>query len=558
MQPLGAIFLGVATALIGQVSAPPASPSVDAALARYDRLPAESRARWAQEMLVRLDRAGALVLTEEEAAEQQERTAKFARLLDRGYRPPRSSIRNLLVELEQREGEAVERLARRYRLQIYRTFRQEGKVYGRRRAAWDKVEGAWKSAGGPGEQRPQLIDWLVVATYRSTPGTIGALPGVPDFRPAIGRPTGFPGLIAGDVQQPESALPEAILRPALEPRRPAAATGPPEQPADPMHPTPPADDWLLAQPVQPDMPTPGHEGAARVADRGQFPVRRPGEAVPPVSRTAPQPDEPEAVPAADPRELATVRSLRPPSGVGQVPIEPLEPPGEDRPQTDWLVPHPKHPAERRQAGEPVQRAPTAAGQPVRREFDAPAGTGAEPTPEPLIAANHPRGGPWPDFPEEPLAKPATEPRTSTTEPPDPARTDAEAGAQHGVQVNLGELSAGIAGANLALRAMEAELDNDEVRPSARRIASLVRRLEILVLRHDDLALFCELIGPAARGQVGPLASPRAMIPRLAEKTFAARTYVSGNEFTGTPADREFELELLGEMSRKLAQLAEKP
>jgi hypothetical protein len=121
-------------------------------------------------------------------------------------------------------------------------------------------------------------------------------------------------------------------------------------------------------------------------------------------------------------------------------------------------------------------------------------------------------------------------------------------------VNLNELAAGIAGANLALRALEAELDN-ELPPSARDLASLVDRLEILVLRHDDLALFCELIAPEEHRRAGQLEPPRALIPRLANKIYELRSRATGPQFTGTDPERELELKILADLSRQLAEMA---
>ena len=71
-------------------------------------------------------------------------------------------------------------------------------------------------------------------------------------------------------------------------------------------------------------------------------------------------------------------------------------------------------------------------------------------PEPPVAAHFPPGGQWPDFPAEPSSE------ASTTEPP-PAEDVADPAGQSPVRVNLKELAAGIAGANLALKALEAEI-----------------------------------------------------------------------------------------------------
>lgn len=122
------------------------------------------------------------------------------------------------------------------------------------------------------------------------------------------------------------------------------------------------------------------------------------------------------------------------------------------------------------------------------------------------------------------------------------------------RINLDELSARIAGANLALRALEAELD--EQRPwNARRLRSLIDRLEILVVRSNDLATFRGLLSPQERALVGRLESPQPAISLLAARIFEARTHAAGPDFTGTPSRRRAELRRLDELSRRLAELA---
>jgi len=123
-----------------------------------------------------------------------------------------------------------------------------------------------------------------------------------------------------------------------------------------------------------------------------------------------------------------------------------------------------------------------------------------------------------------------------------------------VRINLDELAANIAGVNLSLRALEAELDTPG-RWNARQLASIVDRLKIIAIRRADLTLFREIVAEGQRVRLGRLASPRAAISRIAARIFEARSHATGPEFTGADAERRAELQRLDELSRRLAALA---
>jgi len=574
MQPLGAILLGVLLTAAGQAPArgapgPPEPSPIAPALARYEQLPVAARERWVREMLVRLDRANAVVLARDEAARQRARTEKFARLVAGGYRPPRSSLENLLRELTRREQQAVESLARRYRIQIYRTFRQQEEVFRGRKGAWDRVEAAWRAAGGPIEPQHQMIDWLVVATYRSTPGTIGALPGVPNFGPQIGLPGAWPGRLAEPGRPREPALPWTVLRPELPPRRSPVPPPPASPPRDPRAQAALAGDWLLPAPTRPE-PPPAELAAidaARVGARPRVRPLQPGETAAEVADGAPRVAAIPVRPLPEPSGPAPADTASRPGPTAPITVEQPAVPENGSAMGDWLLPPRRGSAER--TDQPPAHEPTAgqARSPARSGLGAPHAPGGEPVPGPQVASAFPPSE-WPAFPVEPPA-----PRPPAPRPPAPPDRPAEPTIPHGVaspdegisglgqppeprvRVNLNELAAGIAGANLALRALEAELDN-EMPPAARDLASLVDRLEILVLRHDDLALFCELITPEEQRRAGRLESPRALIPRLANKVFELRSRATGREFTGTEPERELELKILADLSRQLAEMAD--
>ncbi len=123
-----------------------------------------------------------------------------------------------------------------------------------------------------------------------------------------------------------------------------------------------------------------------------------------------------------------------------------------------------------------------------------------------------------------------------------------------VRVNLGELAAQIAGNNLKLRTLEAEL-HEQGEWNAERLCPRIRRLEVLVIRQNDLQTFREMVTERDRALVGWLESPRGAISEAAARLFETRSRVSGPEFHGTEVQRYTELRKLRELSSRLAQLA---
>ncbi len=77
--------------------------------------------------------------------------------------------------------ESLERHARDYRIQVYRTFRGDRREFDRRRAVWSEVQTAWRDAGNTREEQNKLIDWLTAATLASAGRTLGPLPEPPVF-----------------------------------------------------------------------------------------------------------------------------------------------------------------------------------------------------------------------------------------------------------------------------------------------------------------------------------------------------------------------------------------
>src|SRR4051812_10671633 len=61
----------------------------------------------------------------------------------------------------------LEAAARRFRIQIYDTYRLDRAEFDRRRAAWTTVESKFREAGSRPHDHAMLLDWLEQASYQS-------------------------------------------------------------------------------------------------------------------------------------------------------------------------------------------------------------------------------------------------------------------------------------------------------------------------------------------------------------------------------------------------------
>jgi hypothetical protein len=166
-------------------------------------------------------------------------------------------------------------------------------------------------------------------------------------------------------------------------------------------------------------------------------------------------------------------------------------------------------------------------------------------------------------PNPKLVLPATLPSVPIPTPkpvpkpvPKPAPKPAPPPAKRSALVNLNELAARIAGNNMALRSLEAELDAAETW-TARQLSPLVAKMKPLVLREHDLRLYLKLVASYDRPSLDKLDSSRDLIAELAAEIADARAHAAGEEFLGNEVQRRAEFNLLDKLSRKLAELESK-
>ncbi|MBN2294455.1 MAG: histone H1-like repetitive region-containing protein, partial [Pirellulales bacterium] len=121
------------------------------------------------------------------------------------------------------------------------------------------------------------------------------------------------------------------------------------------------------------------------------------------------------------------------------------------------------------------------------------------------------------------------------------------------EVNLIELAARIAGTNMALRGIEAQLKESH-RWDVRQLTPMVNSLKQICDRRNDLTLFRKLLDENDRGLVGELDSPHDAISKCSERIAEVRAQIESHTSLIRSKHRQEELGKLDALSRELAKL----
>ncbi|MFW6124589.1 MAG: hypothetical protein ACOC46_00460, partial [Pirellulales bacterium] len=125
-------------------------------------------------------------------------------------------LRSMLGRLDRLESALVDRLARQYRIQTYRSFGRHRPRYDRRQQAWQEVHAAWRASDSPLWRRDRLIAWLEQAIRRSRPGLVAALPAAPSSDGREPPPT-LTGLARSEPAEPDLRRRQPEPRPVALP-----------------------------------------------------------------------------------------------------------------------------------------------------------------------------------------------------------------------------------------------------------------------------------------------------------------------------------------------------
>ena len=552
MTPALGLLLTACSLLADPAADKDPSARAEATMQRVAKLPPDYQQVWLRLLEQRCGWAALLTMKPDDAQRERQRVAKILHQKNVAW----SDLLALLRQLDQREKAAVSRMVRVYRTAVYDNFRQQGKELVDRQEAWYRIWSAWEKAGSPPEQQDRLMDWLADAIKASSKESLGPLPADPKFGPDIELVS--PAL----VQRLREEQSRQRVAQSSPPRRQAEAAVP--RPEVPVHgPLPlrvPDPEWSIERADQPETGALARRGevspTAAIADVPS--VRLPKR----LSRPAladPDPLEVTALPAP-PRYAAQItvdykasdevnraeeviaksgsESAKPQAMIGTRPPSEL-------PSPHAIAPQAEAPSASLAASAPLPAAVTprqsAAAAPELSNEPAPRGDVLAMLPHKLLQSTviEPDGPAVHTVQRQPLGA-------------DHLKTDAAAADVQHAQVNVEELRTRIEGINLSLRTLEGEL-NEKRELSADQLDGLLSRLDILVLRQKDLALFRDLITSQEQARIGQIDSSRAAVATLGTRIAEMRTRVRQNE-TLAEKDRAAALKQLDDLSDRLATL----
>jgi hypothetical protein len=486
-----------------------------ATLRRVAHLPPAEQRAWLEGLERRLALAATYAMRPEEAQREKDRVAALLREKTVAW----PTLAQLLKQLDEREKAAIGRLVRQYRSQVYDTFRARPQSLMERQEAWYRVWAAWEAAARVPEEQYRLLEWLAAAIRSSTSGSVGPLP--PDPRFGQGEEIAGPAAPPAPAAAPARPVPERSAESTVGP----AAKSPFEEsnpPALGLQPSP----LPLRTPEPAVCSAPPRQGAVYVSPRRSEAALEPIPFEPPPAVVVLLPKEFRAG-VETPAESAVSRGDLPHlarSEAGPGPLGKLL-------ENELLAADPESPRPTRPVPRSVERIPRNSGgnsafeaAEIRRQ-------------ERPVSVRHAL--------ETALARP-TVPQASIA-PPAPATLPSE----H-VGVNVEELSARIAGINLALRTLEAELAEKRAW-NVDELDALLNRLDILALRQKDLVLFRDLVSPEEQDKLGRIDSPRQAVASLAARIAEVR-----NQTVATPdasGPQQEALKHLDDLSDRLAALA---
>jgi len=451
---------------------------------------------------------------------------------------------------------AVDRLMRQVRIQVYRTFHADRAEFDRRRGTLDALLAAWADAGRPATQQQKVIDWLETALRRSTPPELGPLPPLPSFDERPGPPSSTAG------REPAGAS----AKPTEPPVKPTSPATPDVRPATPPRggmppvPIPPAPRPAAAPLSDPRPPRLSVRGATSAPDRPV--VSRP--MVPDAEPALPEPQATVAALAPAPRPLTpqvvgdhlgapvprtavrVVRRASTGSARHQKSASPEDRPSEPAVRVARRPVASDAPASKRPAETPIASPPKVAS--LRPELP-PRTVAANPQPP---AADARVAG----VPRSSAGVSALSPRplgNVPSSPPSPSSASSSSGQTASARVNLRELTVQIAGNNLAIEKLAAELESKPL-CSAGELEVLIERTTILLARRDDLKLYWDALSAEEQQQVGRLNSGSEVVSLLGAQIARARVRVRHSEYPGGQAAREADAKRLDALSRQLSDL----
>jgi hypothetical protein len=186
----------------------------EAAMQRLTALqPAEQR-EWLLKLEKRLNRANQLNLKAEDAEQERFRTAA----LFKQKHITAEFLQSLIDQTDEREYDAICRMAREYRKQVLAAFDGQKDKIAEYQNAGEKVYESWQLAGEPFEQQELILDWLEKAIRSTASKNPGPLPPSPKFSSAMKATSAKTIEKKPDPVLPSPETPAKPTTPAIAPR----------------------------------------------------------------------------------------------------------------------------------------------------------------------------------------------------------------------------------------------------------------------------------------------------------------------------------------------------
>jgi len=530
--------------------------------------PAEQQA-WLQRLENRVIRAAKISMNADNAALQKKKVQGMLHQKMVTWQ----ILREVMADVNTQETAAIDHLVRRYRGLIFDKFGKDPDALDQHREAWEKAYSDWKLAGQPFEEHDRLIDWLERAIEGIPSGTMPEEPKFEKQPVAKEEPQAKAGASVKEKPQTQEETPAAeksqaekkteekkaaTEKPPAEEKLEAAEKPQAEQPVKAAEEGKKAETAEKPEPKQIEAKPEEKPAAAEKVPAEERLQKEESKQEEDKPATEPKLEKP-AKSDSDMSKSMTPKTVQPPlpvpeaaarlqkhdSGKEVVPGAKIDK-GSSQVESSPAGKRPPAALARRQALPmptlPEDRKPLPA-----RKAQAIGVTA------PKVAADAVQQTAALDLPSETRVAAPTLAPTLPEEATEAAGDQASAGA---VEIKVEELVSRIEGCNLALRAIESELDEND-HWTIERLETITDRLKILTLRHGDLAMFREAVPEDTRKSLEKLDSPKGAISQMATRIVETRRAVFSDKFKGTDAERENTVQRLDELSRRLAAMAEK-
>ena len=426
------------------------------------------------------------------------------------------------------QQEAVKRAARRYRMQVFETFRADRLEYDRRVRIGNQILQQWESRGEPKDQAERLVDWFSQASKATEDGL--ELPVSRDdeltMEDQIESAAGNVGRTP--VETPAETLGTDPVERSIETPAERLGTDPAKQSVET------AAETLVTDPLKQSIETPKDRPVPKTTQTPRRQSRRPANlatplnSLPPLKFDSNRGGKPQFESHDVPRQTPEVSALEPrmPRDGGSL-IRKTDQPLPHTSLTDEtrnLLKRREHPLKESSRQSQLSKQ-------TGKEFSV---LGPSPSVQDLVASSV-------DVPEslfEALSETRADPFSSAEHDPIPSARMVVTSLSQESPVDLTVLASRIRASNLRLAEIESELATNGLW-DLERLRPLVEQFEAMLAARQLSRLYYEALNELDRQRVAPFSSVDATVSMLTKRLFEARAVATEDPVFFPVDSREF-------------------